>query len=122
MKVSHGYFAQFYIVSVLSSLFWAVQVLSRGAALQAVATRIHPDRLQNAMSLNQVLLCWTLMLVQGTRRLVECLALSKPSSSQMWLGHWLIGIAFYVAVSVAIWIEGAGTYGAFGFQERGSRR
>ncbi|KAH8422696.1 putative 3-oxo-5-alpha-steroid 4-dehydrogenase [Aspergillus melleus] len=109
LKVPHGYFTQFYIASVLSSLFWAVQLLSRGAAFQAVATRIRPERLQDVMSLNQILLCWALMLVQGIRRLVECLALSKPSSSQMWFGHWLVGIAFYVAVSVAIWIEGTGT-------------
>ncbi|PLB46772.1 protein DFG10 [Aspergillus steynii IBT 23096] len=109
LKVPHGYFTQFYVASVISSLFWAVQVLSRGAAFQAVAARIRPEHLQNAMSLNQVLLCWALMLVQGTRRLVECLALSKPSSSQMWFGHWLVGVAFYVAVSVAIWIEGTGT-------------
>ncbi|THC98632.1 hypothetical protein EYZ11_001910 [Aspergillus tanneri] len=106
LRVPHGYFTQFYIASVLSSLFWATQVLSRGPAFQAIATRIHPEHLQNTMSLNQVFLCWVLMLVQGARRLVECFSFSKPSSSQMWFGHWLIGITFYVAVTVAIWIEG----------------
>ncbi|KAA8644675.1 putative 3-oxo-5-alpha-steroid 4-dehydrogenase [Aspergillus tanneri] len=109
LRVPHGYFTQFYIASVLSSLFWATQVLSRGPAFQAIATRIHPEHLQNTMSLNQVFLCWVLMLVQGARRLVECFSFSKPSSSQMWFGHWLIGITFYVAVTVAIWIEGTGS-------------
>ena len=26
----------------------------------------------------------------------------------MWFVHWLLGIAFYLAVGVSVWIEGAG--------------
>lgn len=32
----------------------------------------------------------------------------KPSASKMWFVHWLLGIAFYVTVGIAVWIEGAG--------------
>ncbi|KAE8349373.1 hypothetical protein BDV28DRAFT_151954 [Aspergillus coremiiformis] len=109
LKVPHSYFIHFYIVSILSSSFWAVQLLYHGQAFQAIATRIHSDHLQKTMSITQIMLCWLLMLVQGFRRLQECFTFSKPSSSQMWFGHWLLGIAFYLAISVALWIEGTAT-------------
>ena len=35
----------------------------------------------------------------------------KPSTSKMWFVHWLLGIAFYLAVGVSVWIEGAGKSG-----------
>ncbi|KAF7592577.1 hypothetical protein BBP40_012737 [Aspergillus hancockii] len=107
LKVPHNYFTQFYIVSVLSSVFWLIQLLCHGPAFQAIATRIHSEHLQKSMSIHQVMLCWILMLVQGVRRLHECFAFSKPSSSQMWFAHWLVGIAFYLAITVTLWIEGA---------------
>lgn len=49
---------------------------------------------------------WIVVLAQGTRRLYECHAFSRPSKSTMWVGHWIMGMAFYVGLSVAIWIEG----------------
>lgn len=58
------------------------------------------------MTLDQVSVVWFMMLAQGTRRLYECLEISKPSSSRMWVGHWLVGVWFYLSVTVAIWIEG----------------
>lgn len=64
--------------------------------------------MQQSMSIHQVFLCWALMLIQGARRLYECKAFAKPSASRMWFVHWLVGLAFYLAVSVALWIEGAG--------------
>ncbi|KAL3461520.1 hypothetical protein BJX64DRAFT_289314 [Aspergillus heterothallicus] len=109
LRVPHSYFTQFYVVSVLSSIFWALQLLFHGAAFQAITTRVSPEHLQHTISINQVMLCWGLMLIQGLRRLHECLSFSKPSTSEMWFVHWLAGIAFYLAVAVAIWIEGAGT-------------
>ncbi|KAL3478731.1 hypothetical protein BJX99DRAFT_98985 [Aspergillus californicus] len=109
LRVPHSYFTQFYIVSVLSSIFWALQLLSHGAVFQAIATRIRSEHLHQAISINQVMLCWGMLLIQGVRRLHECLSFSKPSSSTMWFVHWLAGIGFYLAVAVAIWIEGAGT-------------
>ncbi|KAK4996194.1 hypothetical protein LTR66_004139 [Elasticomyces elasticus] len=49
------------------------------------------------------------MLAQGSRRLYECIVLSKPSSSQMWVGHWLLGILFYLAINIATFMEGIPT-------------
>ncbi|KAL4953412.1 hypothetical protein BDW69DRAFT_4813 [Aspergillus filifer] len=110
LRVPHSYFTQFYVISVLSSIFWALQLLSHGRAFQAIATRISTEHLQQQhVSINQVMLAWGLMLIQGVRRLHECLSFSKPSSSKMWFVHWLAGLGFYLAVAVAVWIEGAGT-------------
>src|SRR5262249_13927984 len=27
----------------------------------------------------------------------------------MWIGHWILGLAFYACISVAIWVEGSRT-------------
>ena len=108
LQVPHSYFTQFYVVSILSSLFWVGQLLLRGSVFQAVSARISPEHLQNSMSVNQVLLCWALMTVHSSRRLAESFVFSKPSTSRMFFVHWLLGIAFYLAATVAIWIEGAG--------------
>ena len=58
--------------------------------------------------MNQLALMWTLMAVQGLRRLVESILLGKPSASKMWFVHWILGVLFYAAMSIAVWIEGAG--------------
>lgn len=112
-RVPHSYFTQFYVISILSSIFWALQLLSHGGAFQAIATRIRPEHLQQPVSINQVMLCIVLMLIQGVRRLHECLNFSKPSSSKMWFVHWLAGLGFYAAVAVAVWIEGTGWFRSF---------
>lgn len=58
------------------------------------------------MSMPQVSLLWIMMIIQGGRRLIESISFGRRSSSTMWIAHWAVGIAFYVATSVAIWIEG----------------
>lgn len=60
------------------------------------------------MSINQIALLWSFMTVHGIRRLLESLTLGKSSSSSMWFVHWALGIWFYLAMSFAVWIEGAG--------------
>ncbi|KAL2871111.1 putative 3-oxo-5-alpha-steroid 4-dehydrogenase [Aspergillus lucknowensis] len=109
LRVPHSYFTHFYVVSILSSIFWALQLLFHGVVFQAIVTRVRPERLHQAVSINQLMLCWSLMLAQGLRRLHECRGFSKSSSSKMWFVHWVAGNAFYIAIAVAIWIEGAGT-------------
>ncbi|KAL4779689.1 hypothetical protein BJX76DRAFT_351605 [Aspergillus varians] len=109
LRVPHSYFTHFYVISVLSSIFWALQLLSHGRVFQAIATRIRPEHLHQGISINQIMLCCVLMMVQGVRRLHECRIFYKPSSSKMWFVHWFAGIGFYLAVAVAVWIEGSGT-------------
>lgn len=107
-RVPHGYFAQFYIVSLVSSVFWAIQLFFRGSVFQAIASRVSEEHRLQSMTLSQVLVCWLLLVLQGSRRLWESFNFVKPSSSQMWVVHWLLGLGFYLAAGVAIWIEGSG--------------
>lgn len=58
------------------------------------------------MTLEQVYLVWFLMLLQGVRRLVESYTYTSTSKSGMWFGHWILGLAFYIAINIAVWIEG----------------
>ncbi|EAW08191.1 putative 3-oxo-5-alpha-steroid 4-dehydrogenase [Aspergillus clavatus NRRL 1] len=109
LRVPHSYFLHFYVAAVLSSLFWAAQLVSRGAVFQAIAARVGPEHLEKSMNINQLFLCWVLMFVQGVRRLHESRIFAKPSSSRMWFVHWLLGLAFYLMATTAIWIEGTGT-------------
>ncbi|KAI2716584.1 hypothetical protein CBS147354_6852 [Penicillium roqueforti] len=108
-QVPHSYFTHFYVASVLSSVFWIAQLLSRGLVFQAIASRVSEDHQRHSMSLTQLVICCVLLSIQGSRRLWECFVFSKPSSSQMWFMHWLLGLGFYLAAGVAIWIEGSGT-------------
>ncbi|KAJ5748388.1 uncharacterized protein N7511_010084 [Penicillium nucicola] len=108
-QVPHSYFTHFYIASLLSSVFWAAQLLSRGIVFQAIATRVSEEHRQQSMSMTQLVICWIFLVMQGSRRLWECLNFSKSSSSQMWVVHWVVGLSFYLAAGVAIWIEGSGT-------------
>lgn len=60
------------------------------------------------MTVNQLTLSWTLMALQGSRRLYESFTLTKPSQSKMWVGLWAIGIAYYLFMGISVWIEGIG--------------
>ncbi|KAJ5112829.1 hypothetical protein N7532_000874 [Penicillium argentinense] len=106
-QVPHSYFTQFYIASVASSVFWAAQLLCHGSLFQAIATRVNEEHRRQTMSLTQVLICWILLTLQGARRLWESYCFAKPSTSKMWFAHWLLGLAFYLAAGIAIWIEGS---------------
>jgi 3-oxo-5-alpha-steroid 4-dehydrogenase 3 len=107
IQVPHSWFTSFYVVSVLSSLFWLVEAFRVGDFYGIIIeNRIAHQRSQ--MSLPQTKLAWLLMLIQGSRRLYESLTLPSSSTSKMWIGHWMIGIGFYLATGVAIWVEGAG--------------
>ncbi|KAJ9668198.1 hypothetical protein H2201_001627 [Coniosporium apollinis] len=106
-RVPHSWFTHFYILSVLSSLFWAHQILTHGYFFNLVASLVRQR--ETRMTANQVLLAWTLMLAQGMRRLYESVAFSKPSKSQMWIPHWLLGFLFYTLMNIAVWIEGVPT-------------
>jgi 3-oxo-5-alpha-steroid 4-dehydrogenase 3 len=60
------------------------------------------------MTLNQVVLAWSFMALQGTRRLYESITLAKPSKAKMWVGLWVIGVAYYIVMGIAVWVEGLG--------------
>lgn len=108
IQVPHAWFQHFYIVSVLSSFFWGVQILIKGSVMQALCHRFWSSTQAKGMAVDQVVLTWSLVTIQGVRRLLETSLLVKSSGSKMWFVHWLLGMAFYLALGVSCWIEGAG--------------
>lgn len=106
-EVPHSWFIHFYIVSISCSIFWAIQYLYHGPALEFIV-RNQASEAQASMSINQVILVWSLMSLQGARRLYEYVTIIRPSSSKMWIVHWLLGVAFYLCTSISIWVEGSG--------------
>lgn len=108
IQVPHTWFQHFYIVSVLSSLFWGLQILAKGSVLETLCHSVGANTQAKGMTADQILLTWFLVTVQGVRRLLETSLLVKPSASKMWFVHWLLGVAFYLALGVSNWIEGAG--------------
>ncbi|KAF2009267.1 hypothetical protein BU24DRAFT_380691 [Aaosphaeria arxii CBS 175.79] len=88
LTVPHNYFTHFYILSVLCSLIWGYLLFL-------------PSPFPSFQ------LSWLLMLLQGVRRLLESHAYTSSSSSKsrMWFGHWVLGLAFYLTVNIAVWIE-----------------
>ncbi|KAJ2903925.1 DFG10 [Zalerion maritima] len=109
-QVPHQWFVHFYMLSFACSLFWLHQHVSSGPALRGIAVHQtkHAGKAELSMTLGQVYLAWCMMLVQGSRRLYEDLYVKKQSKSPMWVVHWLLGLGFYSAMSVAVWIEGSG--------------
>ncbi|EME48490.1 hypothetical protein DOTSEDRAFT_141569 [Dothistroma septosporum NZE10] len=105
VRVPHSWFTSFYAVSSILSLLWAAELLVKGPGFRAIAQYV-PDG-SRSMTFQQVMVVWVMMLAQGSRRLYECMVIAKPSSSEMWVGHWALGIFFYVATSVAVWVEGS---------------
>jgi 3-oxo-5-alpha-steroid 4-dehydrogenase 3 len=65
------------------------------------------------MKIDQLVVLWLVMLIQGSRRLYEAFAYAKPSRSTMWIGHWLMGLGFYLFINIAIWIEGVGSSASY---------
>ena len=111
-EVPHAWFKHFYLFSVVLSAFWAGRLLSSGSAPRRVLVAGHVEREHPAsgMSLGQVALAWAILCVQGCRRLYECLAFDRPSTATMWVGHWVLGLAYYGALSMAVWVEGRREY------------
>lgn len=114
VQVPHSWFTHYYITSVASSLFWLQQLSSRGVFFQLLATSSFQSKFTldsaeapvGSMSLTQVYFLWLLLLIQGSRRLIESYAFVKPSRSTMHVAVWLIGLFFYLADGMAIWVEG----------------
>jgi 3-oxo-5-alpha-steroid 4-dehydrogenase 3 len=101
----------FKCVSTLCSFAWLSQLLLDQSPWRKLAALTD---VKEAMTLDQVLVTWILMLVQGVRRMYESLKFTRPSSARMWIGHWALGVWFYASMSVAVWIEGARRF-PFGF-------
>jgi 3-oxo-5-alpha-steroid 4-dehydrogenase 3 / polyprenol reductase len=100
ITVPKNWFWQYYLLSVSLSIFWGYQVLvcSSGESHCFWQKLSHVD--------GRTTIVWVMMLVQGGRRLCESLFLQRRSTARMWIGHYLVGCAFYTAMSVAVFADG----------------
>lgn len=109
-RIPHSWFNHFYVASVLGSVFWGAELFGGGAVMRLIAEwevfARGADR--PGMAWEQVVLALGLLATQGARRLWECYAVMRPSSSEMWFVHWIMGMCFYLGAGLAVWIEGAG--------------
>ncbi|KAL6908828.1 3-oxo-5-alpha-steroid 4-dehydrogenase domain-containing protein [Trichoderma evansii] len=110
-QVPHSWFIHFYIVSVSWSIFWGWQYISKGSIMRAMAKTQHRFAMENhapEVDLTATLVTCLLMSTQGARRLFECLFVSKSGSSPMSAFHWALGVAYYTAVGISVWVQGSG--------------
>jgi 3-oxo-5-alpha-steroid 4-dehydrogenase 3 len=105
-SVPHGWFLHFYAFSVALSLFWAYQITTQGYCFVTLADWTQDG--DSHMTSEQTIIVWWCLLIQGCRRLVECVQGPK-STSRMWIVHWFIGMGYYLGANIAIWIEGSST-------------
>ena len=106
-EVPHSWFLHFYVLSVACSAFWAMQFLTRGRIMETVA-QAQLRGGETSMEIEQVYVAWTLMALQGTRRLYESMFVTRPGSSPMSSIHWALGLAYYATMGVSVWVEGSG--------------
>lgn len=112
-QVPHSWFWHFYAFSVLGSAFWAWQFATQGRVMRALIGGQDQGKAVKAAdsdALGRIVVAWVMMAVQGSRRLYECVAVTKPGSSPMLAVHWLLGLIFYGVMGVSIWIESSGKF------------
>lgn len=105
-QVSHAWFIGFYLTSLGCSIFWLFQYLSNGNILHLL-TEQQAVSLEQTMDLAQVGLVWAMTFLQASRRFYEHVFIIRPSGSKMWIVHFLLGVCFYMCLSVSLWIEGS---------------
>ncbi|KAI9702207.1 MAG: 3-oxo-5-alpha-steroid 4-dehydrogenase [Bogoriella megaspora] len=107
LTVPHSWFTGFYVTITALCSYWILEILGHGPIFTSLARAASEKNPVQSMTTQQVLLTWLLMTIQGVRRLYESLAIGRPSNSRMWIVHWILGNAFYVGMSVSVWIEGS---------------
>lgn len=100
LTVPHSYFSHFYIASTVCSAAWV------GLHSQDFEYVLYDSDFTNITGWQgRSLLGLLLMQTQGLRRLYESVVVAKSSRSRMWIGHYLVGLAFYLVTNFAIWCE-----------------
>ncbi|EAA28037.3 hypothetical protein GE21DRAFT_4706 [Neurospora crassa] len=117
-QVPHSWFITFYVASMACSLLWFWQFAVDGRVLRVVTcSQASPTAKggderggvsASSVTLGQVGLAWTMMFLQGSRRLYEDSLVHGKSKSTMWIVHWVLGLSYYLFTSVAVWVEGSG--------------
>lgn len=106
LQVPHSWFTYYYVLSVLSSLFWAWQITTRGAVFIFLVRHTRWNR-NGSMSINQVVMTCGFLFLHSCRRLYESVAFAKPSRAMVSIIPYTVaGVAFYIFIGVAVWVEG----------------
>jgi 3-oxo-5-alpha-steroid 4-dehydrogenase 3 / polyprenol reductase len=91
-RVSHSYFLLFYLASTSLSAYWIYNTYSTEPLL----------RLRSIGPIYALVL----FALHSLRRLFECMFIVVPNSgSTIWIGHFAIGLAFYLFIHIAIIAE-----------------
>ena len=107
-QVPHSWFRHFYIVSVGWSIFWLMQFLSKGRVMEAIAAWQVKQGNGKGMGLGQTYVICALMALQGSRRLYESYFVTRMGKSPMWFVHWALGLLYYTAMGLTVWVDGSG--------------
>lgn len=99
--VPHDYFAHFYLICNICSSYWMFQ---HASVLEAMFVDPHHSQVIASWE-GRTFIAMLLLYLQSLRRLYECMFVAKSSQSRMWVGHYAIGIAFYLVTNIAIWVE-----------------
>ena len=100
VTVPKAWFWHYYIISVTLSILSGWQLLECSYVGQYCSIKL----LETGDPTTVV--AWGMMLVQGSRRLYECLRVQKASNARMWIGHYLVGCTFYIMMCATIFAEG----------------
>ncbi|KTW32749.1 uncharacterized protein T551_00234 [Pneumocystis jirovecii RU7] len=104
--VPKKWFIHFYVVSTISNCFWIIQICRcRFYGECGLITYFSQDRMQ---SLFKVYVCVLFMSIHGVRRLYESFFIQKHSDARMWIGHYFLGMTYYIFCSLGMWCEGGG--------------
>lgn len=106
LRVSHSYFVFFYAVSAALCVFWFVDLLCE----DPVRVRLSPKQVLKLTSDPAPIwkpgLSLGLLLSHSLRRVYENLYVSVPNPrSTMWIGHFAVGLAFFLVAHLAIIAE-----------------
>lgn len=101
ITVPHSWFTHFYIVSTLSALVWSILLSTDLVWSLGIAHYNHKSNYWQYKPRG----CLLFMLIHSLRRLYECIYVSKTSRSRMWVGHYLVGIGFYLVTNIGIWVD-----------------
>lgn len=106
LMVPKKWFIHFYIVSVLSTCFWINQIYR--CLIHNKCNGLSYFSHDTTQPLHEVYICMLFMGIHGGRRLYECLVIQKHRDSQMWIGHYFLGLTYYFFCGIGMWCEGAG--------------
>ncbi|KAI8269053.1 Polyprenol reductase 1 [Colletotrichum sp. SAR11_239] len=91
-QIPHAWFMHFYVASIAGSAFWAFEYLRDGPFLRLIAAR-QAQSASPAMSLEQTILIWALMALQGSPALR---ASSERNLEALLSFQSVIGVAMYL--------------------------